>query len=79
MIAPISFALFVAIAQEQKPAKPAVNAICPVMGSKVGENSKTVVVRDQTYRLCCPPCAKKLEKDPDKYLNPDGSPKNEKK
>jgi len=79
MILPISFALF-AIAHEQQPApKPAVNTVCPVMGSKVDEKSKTVVVKGQTYRICCPPCAGKLEKDPDKYLNPDGTPKNEKK
>jgi len=79
MILPIPFALFLAIAQEQQPTpKPAVNTLCPVMGSKVGENSKTVVIKGQTYRICCPPCAAKLEKDPDKYLNPDGTSKKEK-
>jgi YHS domain-containing protein len=80
MLFPISLALFMAIAQEQAPPpKPAVNAVCPVMGGKVTEKSKIVVVRGQEYRICCPPCSKKLENEPDKYLNPDGSLKNEKK
>lgn len=58
-------------------AKPATNMVCPVLGLKVTEKSKTVVVRGQEYRICCPgDCDVKLEKDPDKYLNEDGSLKN---
>jgi YHS domain-containing protein len=58
-------------------AKPAVNAVCPVQGLKVTEKSKTVVVRGQEYRICCPgDCDAKLEKDPDKYLHKDGTPRN---
>jgi YHS domain-containing protein len=49
------------------------------MGSKVTEKSQTVVVNGRTYRICCPPCAQKLEKAPDKYLNPDGTVKTKKK
>jgi len=58
-------------------AKPAVNAVCPVQGLKVTEKSKTVVVRGQEYRICCPgDCDAKLAKDPDKYLHEDGTPRN---
>lgn len=58
-------------------AKPATNTVCPVLGLKVTEKSKTVVVRGQEYRICCPgDCDAKLAKDPGKYLNEDGTPKN---
>ena len=58
-------------------AKPATNTVCPVQGLKVTEKSKTVVVRGQEYRICCPgDCDTKLAKDPAKYLNEDGTPKN---
>jgi len=65
-------------------AKPATNVVCPVLGLKVTEKSKTVVVRGQEYYICCPgDCDTKLAKDPGKYLNEDGTtknaPKNEKK
>lgn len=67
----------VALPAGEKP-KPATNAKCPVMGSKVTEKSPTVVVRGQEYRLCCKGCDKKLEANPDKYLEKDGTPKNAK-
>lgn len=57
-------------------AKPAVNAKCPVLGGKVSEKSKTVAVRGQEYRICCAGCDTKLLKDPDKYLEKDGTPRN---
>ena len=57
-------------------AKPATNTKCPVLGGKVTEKSKTVVVRGQEYRLCCGGCDAQLLKDPDKYLEKDGTPKN---
>lgn len=60
-------------------AKPATNTKCPVLGGKVSEKSKTVVVRGQEYRLCCGGCDATLLKDPDKYLEKDGTPKNAKK
>ncbi len=60
--------------------KPATNAVCPVQGLKVTEKSKTVIVRGQEYRICCPgDCDTKLAKNPDKYLEKDGTPKNLKK
>ncbi len=59
--------------------KPATNTKCPVMGDKVDpKKSPKVVVRGQEYFLCCGGCKAKLEKDPDKYLNKDGTPKNAK-
>lgn len=60
-------------------AKPATNTSCPVLGGKVSEKSKTVVVRGETYRICCAGCDTQLLKDPDKYLQKDGTPKNAKK
>ena len=60
-------------------AKPATNTKCPVLGGKVNEKSKTVVVRGQEYRLCCAGCDTTLLKNPDKYLEKDGTPKNAKK
>lgn len=59
--------------------QPATNAVCPVLGGKVSEKSKTVVVRGRTYRICCGGCDTQLLKDPDKYLQKDGTPKNAKK
>jgi YHS domain-containing protein len=60
-------------------AKPATNTKCPVMGEKVDpKKSPKAVVRGQEYFLCCKGCAAKLEKDPDKYLEKDGTPKNAK-
>ena len=60
--------------------KPATNIKCPVMGEKVNPaKSPKVVVRGQEYFLCCKGCDKKLQADPDKYLEKDGTPKNAKK
>jgi YHS domain-containing protein len=59
-------------------AKPATNAKCPVLGGKVTEKSKTVAVRGQEYRLCCAGCDTTLLKNPDKYLEKDGTPRNAK-
>ncbi len=58
--------------------KPPTNKKCPVMGGAVTEKSATAEVRGQQYRVCCPGCIEMLKKDPDKYLNKDGSPKNAK-
>lgn len=68
-----------ATAPEAAP-KPATNAVCPVMGNKVNPaKSPKVAVRGQEYFLCCKGCDKKLQADPDKYLEKDGTPKNAKK
>ncbi len=77
MLAPL-LVLSLLAAPAAKPA-PATNTACPVLGGKVTEKSKTVVVRNREYRLCCAGCDTKLLKDPDKYLEKDGSVKAEKK
>jgi YHS domain-containing protein len=60
--------------------KPATNTKCPVMGEKINPaKSPKAVVRGQEYFLCCKGCDKKLQADPDKYLEKDGTPKNAKK
>ncbi|MDR2698043.1 MAG: hypothetical protein LBB40_06175 [Holophagales bacterium] len=73
MILPICLALFTTFAQEQEHSVPVGNTICPVLGMKVNEKSPVAVVKGRAYRTCCPPCVPKLEKNPDKYLNPDGT------
>ena len=60
-------------------AKPATNTVCPVLGGKVTEKSKTVVVQGREYRICCAGCDTQLLKDQAKYLEKDGTPKNAKK
>ena len=77
MLAPL-FALTLLAATAAKPI-PATNTTCPVLGGKVTESSKTVTVRGREYRLCCAGCDTNLLKDPDKYLQKDGTPKNAKK
>ena len=77
MLAPL-LVLSILAAPASKPA-PATNTVCPVLGGKVTEKSKTVVVKDREYRLCCAGCDTKLLKDPAKYLEKDGTPKNDKK
>lgn len=61
--------------------KPASNTVCPVRGDQVtpGKSPK-VVVRGQEYYLCClgMGCDTKLLKNPDQYLEKDGTPKNAK-
>ena len=56
--------------------KPATNTKCPVLGGPTDASSMTVVVRGQAYRLCCGGCAGQLSANPDKFLKPDGTPKN---
>ncbi len=58
--------------------KPATNTLCPVLGNPVNAKSKTVVVKDQEYRVCCMGCPEQLKANPDKFLKPDGTPKNAK-
>jgi len=72
--------LLLSLAMTASPqAKPATNTKCPVLGGKVTEKSKTVAVRGQEYRICCGGCDTTLLKNPDKYLEKDGTPKNAKK
>ena len=42
----------------------------------VDAKSMTAEVRGQAYRMCSKHCVESLQKDPDKYLNKDGTPKN---
>lgn len=57
--------------------KPATNAKCPVLGWPTHAKSPKVIVRGQEYYTCCMGCPEALTKDPDKYLNKDGTPKNQ--
>jgi len=68
--------LATALVSGTKAPKPATNLVCPVLGNKVEANGPTVVVRGQTYRLCCKGCDVDLAKHPDKYLLKDGTPRN---
>ena len=70
-------ALVLAAAAAAAP-KPATNTLCPVLGNPVSAKSKTVVVKDQEYRVCCMGCPEQLKANPDKFLKPDGTPKNAK-
>ena len=64
------------VAAPQTAPKPPSNTTCPVMGEKVDAKSPKAVVNGQEYFICCKNCKAKLEKDPGKYLNADGTPKN---
>ena len=77
MLAPL-LALSLLAAPAAKPV-PATNTLCPVLGGTVTASSKAVVVRGREYRRCCAGCDADLLKDPDKYLEKDGTPKNVKK
>ena len=71
-------ALAVAAAAFASAPKPATNTLCPVLGNPVNAQSKTVVVKNQTYRICCMGCPELLKASPDKSLKPDGTPRNAK-
>jgi YHS domain-containing protein len=73
----LSLAVLAAPAADK--AKPATNTKDPVCKMTVDAKSATVAVRGQEYRVCSKHCAASLQKDPDKYLEKDGSVKAEKK
>ena len=53
------------------------NTICPVLGNAVTPGKSPIVkVKGHEYYVCCADCISKLEKNPDKYLEKDGTPKN---
>jgi hypothetical protein len=58
----------------------ATNNICPVCGRNIepGQGTK-VTVRGREYNVDEKVCSDALTAEPDKYLEPDGSPKNERK
>lgn len=41
---------------------------CPVMDKPLPTNPKSVVVEGRRIFVCCPPCTKKIEDDPKKYV-----------
>lgn len=41
---------------------------CPVMNKALPKNPKWTVVDGRIVYICCPPCSKKIEADPKKYL-----------
>ena len=73
------FALSLLAAPAAGKAKPATNTVDPVCNMKVDAKSMTVAVRGQDYRVCSKHCGEAISKDPDKYLEKDGTPKNAKK
>jgi YHS domain-containing protein len=73
----ITLAVLAAPAVDQ--AKPATNVKDPVCKMDVNAKSATAAVRGQSYRVCSKHCGEALQKDPDKYLEKDGSVKAEKK
>jgi YHS domain-containing protein len=58
---------------------PATNTKDPVCKMAVTAKSLTTTVRGREYRVCSKHCAEALQKDPDKFLENDGSVKAEKK
>jgi len=59
--------------------KPATNTVDPVCKMTVDAKASTVAVRGQEYRVCSKHCGAAMQKDPDKYLEQDGTPKTAKK
>jgi len=58
----------------------ATNTICPVCGKAIepGQGTK-VTIRGHEYSVDEKGCGDALTADPDRYLEPDGTPKNDKK
>ena len=46
----------------------AAQGICPVMEKALPANPKSTVVNGQTVYVCCPPCTKKIQADPKRFL-----------
>ncbi len=73
----LSLAVLAAPAAEK--AKPATNLKDPVCKMTVDAKALTVAVRGREYRVCSKECGAALQKDPDKFLEKNGSVKAEKK
>ncbi len=41
---------------------------CPVMKKALPKNAKWTIVNGRIVYVCCPPCIKKIEAEPEKYL-----------
>ncbi len=78
MLAPL-LAIVILAAPAAEGAKPATNTKDPVCKMAVTGKSATVAVRGRLYRVCNKHCGEALQKDPDKFLEQDGSVKAEKK
>ncbi|MCL6493634.1 MAG: YHS domain-containing protein [Ignavibacterium sp.] len=51
------------------------NAVCPVKGNPLEEDTPTVEYNGKVYGFCCPGCDTKFAKNPEKYaknLSEDG-------
>ncbi len=46
----------------------AAQKICPVMGKAVDASMKSTVVKGRKIFVCCPPCIKKIQEDPEAYV-----------
>jgi hypothetical protein len=46
----------------------AAQGLCPVMKKPLPENPKSTLVKGRLVFICCPPCTKKIDADPEKYL-----------
>jgi YHS domain-containing protein len=70
------FSLMLALAVTASPqANPVANTVCPVCQVKVDGENSAVALRGKEYRLCCAGCGDSLAKEPDSYLETDGTPK----
>ncbi|MBL0312580.1 MAG: TRASH domain-containing protein [Holophagaceae bacterium] len=77
MLTPLVFSALIALAGPATAAP--TNTICPVLGNAVTPGKSPIVtVRGRQYYICCPGCDAKLIKNPDQYLEKDGTPKNAK-
>lgn len=75
MLTPLLFSALIAVTAPTAAAP--TNTVCPVLGNAVTPGKSPIVtVRGRQYYICCPGCDTKLMKDPDKYLDKDGRPKN---
>ncbi len=73
MFNPAFLTLVLLAAPAAEKAKPATNTKDPVCNMTVDAKALTAEVRGQAYRVCSKHCVTSLQKDPDKYLNKDGS------
>lgn len=58
------------LASDQKATATAVNSICPVSGSPVGDlgTPTSAIYKGQTIMLCCKTCLRKFNANPEKYV-----------
>jgi len=54
--------------RKAKAALKSANGRCPVMGKLVVADGGTATYGDQTIAFCCPGCAPRFKKDPEKYM-----------